>query len=212
MSHGHKVLSQEQVSQLYFQMKLGDMDARNQLIESNTGLVGYIIKKYLNHHYEADELFNIGCIGLIRAIDTYDISKGVSLCSYAYICIENTIVAYLRYDKKNLKTISLDAYLGKDSEKRQSSTRLEHLIVPNSNESNDNYELQEIRKIIRALIKELEPKYQTLILMRFGFIDGQIYTQQEISEELGLSRPYVSKLEKKALCKLKKMIELQELY
>lgn len=205
MNRNSKVLSETQILQLYKQMKLGDENARNQLIEANTGLVGHIIKKYHNQSIDIDDLFSTGCIGLINAIDTYDIDKGIKLSTYACICIENAIITLIRGSKKFFNQIYLDSYIRLDSEEKV-ITRLDHLILIDPNEIFENYELKERRQRLLSIIKELEPRYQYVIMHRYGLIDGRLYTQQEISDMIGISRSYISRVEKKALCKLRSII------
>lgn len=215
MNHINEILNKEKVALLYVRMKLNDRNARNQLIESNINLVGHIIKSYVDDKSDVDDLISVGCIGLIKAVDTYDIERGVSLCAYASKCIRNEILMYLQKNRKCSKNISIDANIFDfSSDSGDELSLVEMLEAPDSDfveEVCDNYDLIKKRKLIMSIISTLNVVEQYIILMHYGFIDGKTHTQKEIGETFGVTKSYISRLEKKALCKLKDFKPLQHL-
>jgi RNA polymerase sporulation-specific sigma factor len=211
VNHDNTVLSDKQIAELYMRMKSHDKDARKKLIESNIGLVGHIVKKYIGKNFEIDDLISVGCIGLIKAVDTYDITKGVTLCTYASKCITNEILMYLNKENRYLNNIEPDSYIDINEDGKE-YIRFDNLIFTNPNEICQNCEMSEERKIIMEALATLNLVGQYIILMHYGFIDDIMRTQEEIGEKLGVTRSYVSRLEKKVLCKLRSIKSLQQLH
>lgn len=184
--------------------KNGDMNARNILIKHNLRLVVFIAKKYVNYP-DNDELISVGTLGLIKAINTYDIDKGSQLATYASRCIENEILMTMRNYKKRSQDISIYDSVGCDKEGNE-------LPIIDLLQTTDetiyekiDYEIlkETMKKMIDSYLTEREKK---IIEMRFGLLTGEEETQQTIADKLGISRSYVSRIEKKALSKLKKGI------
>lgn len=180
----------------------GDMDARNVLIEHNLRLVAHIGKKFEGIGDEKDDIISIGTIGLIKAINTYDMNKGTKLATYAARCIENEILMHLRATKKNKGEVSLYDPIGIDKEGNE-ITLIDVLgtdpeVVPDIVQN--NVEFQNMLK----RIKYLGDRERKVVELRFGLVNGIRKTQREIAKMLGISRSYVSRIEKRALEKLVK--------
>ncbi|WP_100331650.1 RNA polymerase sporulation sigma factor SigK [Bacillus xiapuensis] len=182
------------------QMAQGDQEARNKLIEHNLRLVAHIVKKFENTGEDAEDLISIGTIGLIKAIESYSGGKGTKLATYAARCIENEILMHLRALKKTKKDISLQDPIGHDKEgneinlldilKSEDEDVLDHILL--------SMELKKVLKFLRVL----EKREQEVIVARFGLNQDKEKTQREIAKELGISRSYVSRIEKRALMKM----------
>lgn len=183
----------------------GDMEARNKLIEHNLRLVAHIIKKYYTQAGDQDDLISIGTIGLIKGISTFKPDKKVRLATYASRCVENEILMHFRSQRKLQGEISLSDSL--DSDKEGNSLSLMDVISVDDNmlEMLDAKEsCTKVRKCVREF---LSPREAMVIIMRFGLDQNAPRTQREIAAECGISRSYVSRIEKKALDKLKLHME-----
>ena len=180
-----------------------DEHAKEVLIERNMRLVAHIAKKYNNSSEDQDDLISIGTIGLIKAIETYNIEKGTRLATYASKCIENEILMNIRTNKKNKVQVSLQDPIGMDKEGNEIS-----LIDVLSSEKDSVIDKVEMKLQIKALYNKinsaLTEREGEILKMRYGLKDGKCKTQREIAGMLGISRSYVSRIEKKALKKLKK--------
>ena len=182
--------------------KNGDIDAKNILIERNLRLVAHVVKKYSLTNEDADDLISIGTIGLIKAITTFNSDKGTKLATYAGKCIENEIRMHLRACKKSTTEVLLQDPIGKDKDGNEI-----FLIDKLSNDEEDvfdevNLKIQ-IRKLYECMREILPKREQQVIEMRYGMANGAEMTQKEIAKILGISRSYVSRIEKKAIRKLK---------
>lgn len=190
-----------QEEEMYLQrMAEGDEEARNLLIEHNLRLVAHIVKKFENTGEEAEDLISIGTIGLIKAIESYSQGKGTKLATYAARCIENEILMHLRSLKKTKKDVSLHEPIGQDRDGNEIS-----LIDVLKSEGEDvadeihlNMEIEQVRKYIEVL----DEREREVIVSRFGLDLQKEKTQREIAKELGISRSYVSRIEKRALMKI----------
>ena len=194
----------EAEEQLYLKkFKEGDKTAKSILIERNLRLVAHIVKKYSFPNKDVDELISIGTVGLIKAIDSFDSSKGTRLATYASRCIENEILMLLRNNKKQKSEIYLQDPIGVDKEGNEfclmDILSSEKDCVLEKVESN-----LQIRALYKKLVESLTKRESSILIMRYGLIDGKCKTQREIAVNLGISRSYVSRIEKKALKKLKK--------
>lgn len=194
----------------YLEMHMnGDLHARDMLIVRNLRLVAHVAKRFNSSHkgYESD-LISIGSIGLIKGIDTYKTDKDVKLATYVSKCISNEILMYLRQNKKNEGTISIEEIIGTDSEGNE---RLLSDILPDDvNIEEDVIQSVTIAIMVEMLGDTLNEKEQKIIKARYGIIDkndedlkdGKEYTQREIAEKMNISRSYVSRIEKKVLKKM----------
>lgn len=206
-----KPLDLEEEKELFRKFKQGDMEAKSRLINHNLRLVAHIVKKFSTAG-EADDLISVGTIGLIKAINTYEEGKGSQLSTYAARCIENEILMLLRVSKKHKPVASLQESLGKDKE----GNEIELMdIIPSLEE-----ELEEIisssivqDKIIRLIQENLSEREQEILRLRYGIGGGPALAQREVAIKLGISRSYISRLEKKALEIIKtKIEETKEIY
>ena len=194
----------EKEEEKYLQLlKTGDKKAKSILIERNLRLVAHIVKKYQIPNKDIDELISIGTVGLIKAIDSFDVTKGTRLATYASRCIENEILMHFRNNKKQKSETSLQDPIGVDKEGNEIS-----LIDVLSSEKDSVIDKVEMKLQIKALYNKmnsaLTEREGEILKMRYGLKDGKCKTQREIAGMLGISRSYVSRIEKKALKKLKK--------
>lgn len=180
----------------------GDKEARAVLIERNLRLVAHIVKKYNTNDKDTDDLISIGTIGLIKAIDTFDMNKGIRLATYASRCIDNELLMMLRSDKKQSKEVYLYEPIGADKEGNE--INLLDIIESVDVDIIDNMELkQNVIKLYRLVGEVLTDREKEIILLRYGLGNKGEVTQREIAGKLGISRSYVSRIEKKALRKLR---------
>lgn len=181
----------------------GDEEARKVLIERNLRLVAHIVKKYNNTGKDMDDLISIGTIGLIKAIATYDSSKGARLATYASRCIDNEILMTIRSNKKTKMEYSLQEPIGIDKEGNE--INLFDILGTDGDEVIDEVELRlQTRKLYRAIDRCLKDREKVIIQLRYGLIDGECKTQREIAAMLNISRSYVSRIETRAIKKLYK--------
>lgn len=183
--------------------KNGDEEARNVLVERNLRLVAHIVKKYNSYGNDIDDLISVGTIGLIKAITTFDNLKGTRLATYAARCIENEILMQIRSNKKIQNEISLQEPIGVDRDGNEIT-----LIDVVSNEADSVIDEVELKMQVKRLynkMKDILKKREKVVLeLRYGLLNGTGKTQREIAKMLGISRSYVSRIEKKAIKKLSK--------
>ncbi len=183
--------------------KEGDKSAKSILIERNLRLVAHIVKKYSFPNKDVDELISIGTVGLIKAIDSFDSSKGTRLATYASRCIENEILMLFRNNKKQKSEVYLQDPIGVDKEGNEFC--LMDILSSEKDSVLDKVESNlQVRALYKKLGESLTSRESSILIMRYGLIDGKCKTQREIASNLGISRSYVSRIEKKALKKLKK--------
>ncbi|MBM7097168.1 RNA polymerase sporulation sigma factor SigK [Bacillus sp. H-16] len=178
----------------------GDADARNKLIEHNLRLVAHIVKKFENTREDTEDLISIGTIGLIKAIESYSSGKGTKLATYAARCIENEILMHLRALKKVKKDVSLQDPIGTDKEGNEIT--LIDVLQAETVDVVDAIQLSMEKKQIYEFIHVLDEREKEVIVGRFGLDLKKEKTQREIARDLGISRSYVSRIEKRALMKL----------
>ena len=196
-----KALSAQEEADLIARVQAGDDDARQRLIEHNLRLAAHIAKKYAHCGIDGDDLVSIGSIGLIKAVRSYKPESG-KLATYASRCIENEILMALRSNRKNRGEVSLNDPIGSDAEGNE-ITLIDVLgtdpdLVP------DEVTVKiESSRAIRLISQILDKRERIVILLRYGLIDGEALPQHEVARKLGISRSYVSRIEKKALQKLR---------
>ena len=196
-----RALSPDEERAIALRMKAGDEAARGQLIEHNLRLVAHIAKKYAGSGIDQDDLVSIGSIGLIKAARSYKPESG-RLATYASRCIENEILMALRANRKTKGDVSLNLPVGTDKEGNE--IMLLDILGTDENEVPDAVALRiESSRAIRVLREVLDVRERTVVLMRYGLADGKLHSQNEIAELLGISRSYVSRIEKKALEKMR---------
>ncbi|WPZ20124.1 RNA polymerase sporulation sigma factor SigK [Geobacillus subterraneus] len=181
-------------------MAKGDEQARNRLIEHNLRLVAHIVKKFENTGEEVEDLISIGTIGLIKAIESYSSGKGTKLATYAARCIENEILMHLRSLKKTRKDVSLHEPIGQDKEGNEIS--LLDILKSEGQDIVDEIQLNMELEQVKKYISVLDEREKEVIVNRFGLGRQREKTQREIAKELGISRSYVSRIEKRALMKM----------
>lgn len=197
-----KPLSPKEEKELIEKKENGDTDAKNRLIEHNLRLAAHIAKKYSSSSAESEDLISIGTIGLIKAVNSFNSQKNTRLATYAARCIENEILMYLRWQKRFSSDLYLQDPLSCDKDGNEIS-----LIDTVTEENTSVSEKAELNIFSDILLKGintlLSPREKEIIILRYGLEKNDIYTQREIAKKLHISRSYVSRIEKKALCKLK---------
>ena len=195
-------LTMEQESECLKKMKNGDLEARNELIERNMRLVAHVAKKYQSPEDEMEDLISIGTIGLIKAVETYKEEYGSRLATYAARCIDNELLMHFRAKKKTSKEVSLYEPIGTDKEGNQ--IQLLDVVV---SEDEDVVELLEqdrkVRRLNEIIPQTLSGRELFIIINRYGLYGKKTMTQREIARKLGISRSYVSRIEKRAIEKLR---------
>ena len=200
-------LTSEEEKLYLLQMKSGDEDARNILIERNLRLVAHVVKKYSNTKIEQDDLISIGTIGLIKGINSFNVEKGSKLSTYVSRCIDNEILMYLRSTKKLNAEVYLNEPIGKD--KDDNVVTLQDVLENDERNIEDEVDLKmKIKKLYMKMGEILKDREKTIIELRFGLDGNKPKTQHEIASIFGISRSYVSRIETKAISKLNK--ELKE--
>ena len=185
----------------------GDLEAKHILIERNLRLVAHIVKKYQTYEEETEDLLSIGTIGLIKAVVTFNPDKCVRLGTYAARCIENEVLMYLRSKRKSSRDISLYEPIGTDREGNE--IQLFDIIETEEEDAHHKVELgEDIRRLYQKVESELSPRERTVLKMRYGLYNEEEYTQREIAGQLGISRSYVSRIEKSAIEKLRKHFQM----
>ncbi len=193
-------LTKEEENELLEKMRLGDKEARNKLIEHNLRLVAHIVKKYDKKAEDSDDLISIGTIGLIKGIDSFSSQHGTRITTYSARCIENEILMYFRSNKKNSKNISLNEMIGFDRDGNE-ITFLDILKTPDPEFDMKLHEKQNIDKL-KKYFNILNNREKEIMIARYGLNGEKEVTQKEIASSLGISRSYVSRIEKRALTKL----------
>ena len=195
-------LTMEQESECLKKMKNGDLEARNELIERNMRLVAHVAKKYQSPEDEMEDLISIGTIGLIKAVETYKEDYGSRLATYAARCIDNELLMHFRAKKKTSKEVSLYEPIGTDKE-----GNLIQLLDVVVSEDEDVVELLEqdrkVRRLNEIIPQTLSGRELFIIINRYGLYGKKTMTQREIARKLGISRSYVSRIEKRAIEKLR---------
>ena len=176
------------------------MSARNKLIEHNLRLVAHIVKKYDKENNLTDDLISIGTIGLIKGVDTFQPNKNVRITTYCARCIENEILMYFRKNNKYGKDISINDSLGYD--KDGNSIMIQDVLKTEDVNFCEDIELKDNIKLLYKYLDVLNPRERDIINSRYGLNNSSSLTQKKISKRLGISRSYVSRIEKRALAKL----------
>ena len=201
-----KPLSAEKEKELLFRMKKqNDTKARQELIEHNLRLVSHIIKKYYSGYDEQEDLISIGTIGLIKAIDSFDMDKGIRFATYGARCIENEILMFFRGKKKDANVVSVNEPIDVDSEGNP-LTLIDVIYVDDT--ISDDIDLKRKTTRLYGLIEQLtDERDKDIIIKRYGLYNTKELTQREIAKEMGISRSYVSRIEKRVLNELRKKFD-----
>ena len=203
-----KPLSAKEERAVLERLQDGDPAARATLIERNLRLVSHIVKKYYSRTNDTEDLVSIGTIGLIKAISSFDPSKGARLATYASRCIENEILMYLRRNNKTKMEVSIDEPLNVDWDGNE--LLLSDILGTDEDVIYRGIENEVERKLLMNAVSKLSKREKTIVRLRFGLgtVDGQEMTQKEVANLLGISQSYISRLEKKIMRQLKKEISL----
>lgn len=198
-----KPLTPEQEKHYLELMAQGNEEARDTLIEHNLRLVAHIAKKYATQSIGTEDLISIGTIGLIKGVNTFDSAKSSQLAKYIARCIENEILMFMRSDRKTLSEVYLEDSIGVDKEGNNIS--LLDVLGTEESEVSSQVELRvQTEKLLAAIKKTLQPREQLVVVLRYGLNGSESLPQRRIAEKIGISRSYVSRIEKKALGKLRK--------
>ena len=183
----------------------GDLDARNVLVERNLRLVAHIMKKYYTQADDQEDLISIGTIGLIKGISTFDASKGARLATYAARCVENEILMYFRSQKKSSQDVSLSDYIetGTDG----AALALMDVVSDETDLLERLSNREDLKRLCKAVDQVLTPQERQVVIARYGLGGGVPMRQREVAKLTGISRSYVSRIEKKALSKLRMALE-----
>ena len=181
----------------------GDREARNTLIERNLRLVAHVVKKYQGTDYETEDLLSVGTIGLIKAVNTFHPERGSKLATYAAKCIENEILMLFRAGKKYSREVSLFEPIGIDKD-GEAIALVDVVQAENKDFMEEMILEQDIRELYEAFDDCLNEMEKSVIQMRYGLFGSRPWTQREIAKHLKISRSYVSRIEKKAVLKLRK--------
>ena len=200
-----KTLTAEEEKHYLQLAKQGDLSARNVLIERNLRLVAHIMKKYYAQTADQEDLISIGTIGLIKGITTFDEGKGARLATYAARCVENEILMYFRSQRKSSQDVSLSDYIETSGDGAALSlmdvvSDEEDLLERVSNR-------EDLRRLCEAVDVVLTEQERQVVILRYGLAGHQPHRQREVADITGISRSYVSRIEKKALGKLRKALE-----
>ena len=195
-------LSSQEEQDLLERLMEKDIEAKNVLIERNLRLVVYIAKKFENSGVNIEDLISIGTIGLMKAINSYNLDKNIKLATYASRCIENEILMFLRKNNRIKTEISIDEPINTDSEGNDLSLGdilgTDNDSIFKSIEENDN------KKVLMQAIQKLNKREKTIMQIRYGFDGYEELTQKEVADKLGISQSYISRIEKKVINNLKK--------
>lgn len=199
-----KPLSPDEEKQYFEKYKNGDRNAYDILVKHNLRLVAHIVKKY-NNAGEADDLISVGSIGLIKGIETFEPSKGCQLTTYAAKCIENEILMYIRSNKKHRQAVSLFESVGTDKEGNDIALMD---VIPQPTDTfigiENSLVLEKVKEIMDEHLTDMEHE---VVSMRYGIDGNTAYTQSQVAKKLGISRSYVSRIEKRAIGKIAKILD-----
>ena len=195
-------LSVEEERELLLSLAEGDDNARKRLVEKNLRLVVYIAKKFENSMFNIEDLISIGTIGLMKAINSFNIDKNIKLATYASRCIENEILMYLRKTQKIKTEISIDEPINTDAE--GNDLALADILGSESDNIFKQVEDNDNKKVIDMAIKNLDSREKVIMELRYGFDGKNELTQKEVADKLGISQSYISRIEKKVIERLKK--------
>ena len=183
---------------------LGDMDARNKLIEHNLRLVVFLAKKYEGTGENLEDLVSIGSIGLIKGINTYKVDKNIKLATYVSRCISNEILMFLRKNKRRSLEVSLEDTLNYDNE--GNTLNLEDVVGTDSELVEDTYIKKLDQHYLEAELNKLNDREKLIMTLRYGLNKSDEYTQKEVASMLGISQSYISRIEKKVISKIRDKI------
>ena len=181
-------------------MLLGNKDSRNKLIEHNLRLVAHIVKKYESKEYDTDDLISIGTIGLVKGVDSYKPTKNTRITTYVARCIENEILMHYRSNKKHINNISLNDSIGIDKDGNE--INLIDLLKGEDPDLIESINQKDNINLLHKYLSILTSREKEIVIKRYGLYNNPESTQKEIAKDLGISRSYVSRIEKRAITKI----------
>ena len=193
-------LSSEEEEECIKKKEKGDLDARNKLIEHNLRLVAHIVKKFDQRPGDVDDLISIGTIGLIKGVDSFSSSKGVKITTYCARCIENEILMYFRSNNKYSRDISINEAVGFDKDGNEIA--IQDVLKSPKPDFVEDINMKDHIQLLKKYMKVLLPREREILVRRYGLGNQDEETQKEIAKKLGISRSYVSRIEKRALTKI----------
>lgn len=199
-------LSKEEEESLVIKSQNGSIEARNKLIEHNIRLVVFLAKKYDNTMYDLEDLVSIGTIGLIKGVKTYKLDKNIKLATYASRCIDNEILMFLRKNKRRKVEISFEDSINLDGDGNE--LHLEDVLGTDGNVVEKEYEDVVDKEVLSKEIEKLSGRDKEILTLRYGLNGSEEYTQKEVADMLGISQSYISRIEKKAIKKLKELMKV----
>ena len=189
----------------YLSLKeIGDKKGSEKLIEHNLRLVVFLAKRYENTGVDLEDLVSIGSIGLIKGINTFKPDKNIKLATYISRCVDNEILMYLRKNKKIKQEVSIEESLSYDSDGNE--LHLEDVIGTEKDEISKQIEEFQDKKLMLNEIIKLKPRDRDIMVLRYGLLGNEEYTQKEVADKLGISQSYISRIEKKVIKKLKILV------
>lgn len=199
-------LDSETELELILEAEKGNEMAKSKLIEHNLRLVVYIAKKFENTNVDMEDLISIGSIGLIKAVNSFNVEKNIKLATFASRCIENEILMYLRKTSKQKNEVSLDEPLSSDNEGNE--LVLSDVLCLDTDSVTKNLEQATERQLLYKCLSKLNEREKEIITLRFGLItDSEEKTQKEVADMLGISQSYISRIEKKIISRLQKELK-----
>ena len=198
-------LTREQESEVFAGLEQGDPEAKRILITHNLRLVVYIARKFENTGYGVEDLISIGTIGLIKAVNTFCPSRGIKLATYASRCIENEILMYLRKCQPLKNEVSIDEPLNTDWDGNE--LLLSDVLGTDPDSINRPIEQESEKAMLFQAIERLNDREKKIMKLRFGFADGNEYTQKQVADMIGISQSYISRLEKRIIRHLRRDLE-----
>ena len=199
-------LSKEEEERLVTLSNNGDLNARNKLIEHNLRLVVFLSKKYDNTMYDLEDLVSIGTIGLIKGVKTYKLDKNIKLATYASRCIDNEILMFLRKNKRRKVELSFEDSINLDSDGNE--LHLEDVLGTDENVVEKEYEDKIDKEVLKKEIENLPKRDKEILSLRYGLNGKDEFTQKEVADKLGISQSYISRIEKKAINKLRVLMKV----
>ena len=199
-------LSKKIEEELVIKSNNGDILARNKLIEHNLRLVVFLAKKYDNTMYDLEDLVSIGTIGLIKGVKTYKLDKNIKLATYASRCIDNEILMFLRKNKRRKVEVSFEDSINLDSDGNE--LHLEDVLGTPDDIVEKEYEDMVDKELLIKEIENLCDRDKEILILRYGLYNREEYTQKEVADMLGISQSYISRIEKKAIKKLKSLMKV----
>ena len=198
-------LSKEEEDEALELARMGDVIAKNKLIEHNLRLVVFLAKKYENTNVDLEDLVSIGTIGLIKGINTYKMGKNIKLATYASRCIDNEILMFLRKNKKRKSEISFEDSLSYDAEGNE--LHLEDVLGPDKDIVPKKLEDKIEKKLLVRELDKLSERDRKIMILRYGLFGYEEVTQKDVADMLGISQSYISRIEKKVIKKLKNVVK-----